>query len=1109
MGRARRMYGMLNPRLLSSGWPSRLGRVAVGFMAATVLDAADPYATVIEPFLAQHCISCHNPQKAKADLDLQRYGSAADVASHFRDWQNIATFIRTGEMPPETVKAQPAQAEREAVLAAIDGILVQKAAADAGDPGPVLPRRLSCTEFDCAIRDLTGFDLRPARSFPSDPSAGEGFDNAGEALAMTPNLFKKLLGAASEVANHLYLTPQGVAFAPVSMASAANRREQTERDLVAFYRRHDPDLRQYLLAAWRFRHRPQTSAGQGVEAWAKGHGLSGTYLAQLFQTLEEEAVPGPRLSPLGRLWKELSVPTGDQQKDDKLLAPLLKAIADFRSAFAPAVNVINAGGGNWPIGHLAKRMQVAEQRGTFDRTQLRNAIALPEFSVPAPKKGAPAGAAELPPVTIRIEAVPGVGRDPLVILHGLRLVPGKPAKGAKPPPAQPISLAAALLQHDPEQHARLGFGRHPAGKTLPAESLALRGATELTIRVPPAALAVGVKLELQVGMDADSGCALVHLAAGKIKMSELLIEPKSRAEAALVASGDRLCAVFPSCFVSIDGNRGLSAGFHLVEGAFRDDRVLVALVLDTQQRAELDRLWRNHDFVTAEAEQLLRGLVWFERAERNTIKDKRFDKVRAEDPALVEEPLFSTFEKDYVAKIGAGGAKATTAFFAMVRQGIALRRQLEGEAEKKGLEQMLALAERAWRRSLSTAERQRLQELYQLQRSEQQGVEQALRGVLMAILTAPDFLYVNAAVPDGSGAQSLGGPALASRLSFFLWSSIPDAELTSAAANADLLSDAGLRRQVQRMLGDRRAEIFAREFFGQWLRYRDFVDRNSISAEAFPTYTESLRRAMSEEPTRLASWLIREDKPITELIFGDSTFVNKELAGHYGGAIAQAWAATASTDTEWKQVSGLHAAGRGGMFGMGVILAKNAVGDRTSPVKRGFWTASHLLGQHFPPPPANVPELPAREKDAKATVRELLAAHVENPDCAACHVRFDGLGLAQEGFDAIGRSRSKDLAGRAIDDRADLPGGGSARGVAGLIEYVRSERQQEFTATLCRKLLGYALGRAVQLSDRPLLDRMQKELEQGGFRLSAAITTVVLSPQFRQLRGRDTLASSP
>jgi hypothetical protein len=343
---------------------------------------------------------------------------------------------------------------------------------------------------------------------------------------------------------------------------------------------------------------------------------------------------------------------------------------------------------------------------------------------------------------------------------------------------------------------------------------------------------------------------------------------------------------------------------------------------------------------------------------------------------------------------------------------------------------------------------------------------------------------------------------MARRLSYFLWASLPDEELLKEARAGKLQDNAALRVQVRRMMKDPKIEAFSREFFGQWLRYRDYLAKDTIPANTFPGYDAALREAMFEEPTRLITHLIRQDEPVDELLHSDATFVNETLARFYGGTIEKQFLLKRKEKADWHCVEGLRSIGRGGLFGMPVILAKNSAGQRTSPVKRGFWVVHHVLGQHFPPPPADVPELPKSEKESAKTIREMLAAHVTNQSCAMCHVHFDGLGLTMEGFDAVGRARKKDLAGRDVQIVGPMPGGKDAEGISGLIGYIEKHRKDEFERNLCRKFLGYALGRSVALSDEPLLQEMRKNLGAER-RLSVLFETVVLSPQFRQQRGRD------
>jgi hypothetical protein len=299
------------------------------------------------------------------------------------------------------------------------------------------------------------------------------------------------------------------------------------------------------------------------------------------------------------------------------------------------------------------------------------------------------------------------------------------------------------------------------------------------------------------------------------------------------------------------------------------------------------------------------------------------------------------------------------------------------------------------------------------------------------------------------------------------------------------------------MLQDPRVVDFAREFCGQWLGYRDFQQQESIDRAVFPDFDEPLRQAMFEEPTRLAAHLFRGEAPLTALLDSDVTFVNPRLARHYGLPVDGA-------EDEWVATPGLHELGRGGILGMAVFLAKNSQPQRTSPVKRGFWVMHKVLGEHIPAPPADVVALPAQETDTGGkTIRELLALHVVDAKCARCHERFDSAGLSMEGFDPIGRRRLQDLAGRPVDDVVLLPDGSSARGIGDFARYLAVERRDDFLRTLCRKLLGYALGRSLQLSDEVLLAQMQASLDAHGDRAAPLIETIVLSPQFRNRRCRD------
>src|SRR5205807_3211878 len=230
---------------------------------------------------------------------------------------------------------------------------------------------------------------------------------------------------------------------------------------------------------------------------------------------------------------------------------------------------------------------------------------------------------------------------------------------------------------------------------------------------------------------------------------------------------------------------------------------------------------------------------------------------------------------------------------------------------------------------------------------------------------------------------------------------------------------------------------------------------------------------------------------------GDHTFVNPVLARHYGIPDVMGDA------DRWVRLDDARQYGRGGLLPMSVFLTQNAPGLRTSPVKRGYWVARRVLGETIPPPPANVPELPHDEAKLDLPLREMLARHRANAACASCHSRFDSFGLTFEGYGPIGEKRSKDLAGRPVDSQAIFPGGSEGTGFDGLLGYIREHRQKDFLDNISRKLLAFALGRSLQLSDEPEIERMQTKLVANGYRFMPLVETIVTSPQFLNKRRID------
>jgi hypothetical protein len=1083
----------------------------LALLGAPGLRAADVYQDKVLPFLNTYCVRCHNAKRASGELNLTRFTSSAKLLDDFRQWEHVVAFLKKGEMPPAKAKQPPAAVRAEA-LAALEGVLRKEARKLAGDPGVVPPRRLSNAEYDYSIFDLTGFDIRPARSFPIDPASGEGFNNTGEALIMSPSLFKKYFAAAEFVADHVAITPSGWRFAPHPVVTFADRQKYCEQAVLRFYEKHAVDYEKCFTALWLYKHRPAARKSVGLDAWAREHGLSPKYLRALWQALEGGEPDRFFLRRLRTRWAALpaprepgkAAPTSELQSAVRSLAEDIRRLS--RELCPPETPAIVANAGNGPIEHLARRRRTAEARDTFDR----KAIASQQFRVEY------RDITERPALKLVVQAAgPDGGKgDGYVVLQGTFTTRNRTTDGKRK-----WSLRDVLAGHAPAQLAKLKFGTHPRGERVPADSLVVKVPSTLEIDLPSSAFpiwgrgSVTFTAECRLGHSAK-GVALVRVLDrrpdGKAlsPLTRPLADPTHPAARQVERSGEAFCRLFPNRFYYVDGTRGLSAGFHLIEGFFRDDRPLCRHVLGETELRELDRLWDELYFVTDIWEKLLRGFVFFERSERNFLKHPDFDPFKEEDPELVTDEVLARFEQVYLKRSGVRATGAELAshpisiFFADIRAGLRYRAKTLERNEAAYLEGLQKFAEAAYRRPLTAAERQKLAAFYtRACRDKAHGVEAAVRASIVRTLVLPHFCYRLDVAPPGQSVARLSDLALASRLSYFLWSSLPDAELLAAAKAGKLRDERGLRQQVRRMLKDPKTSRFSREFFGQWLGHRDFLTQVTVSRQSFPVFDDALKEAMFEEPTRLITWLIQEDRPITELLDGDVTFVNSALARHYGLPFR-------GKPGEWEQVSGLRKQGRGGALGMAVFLTKNSQQQRTSPVKRGFWVVHKLLGEHIPPPPPDVAVLPAKETDTNGkTIRQLMALHTTDARCARCHQRFDPVGLAMEGFDPIGRARTRDLAGRAIDNLVRLPDGKEARGVPEFATYLAEHRRDEFARTLCHKFLGYALGRSLQLSDGPLLEKMQADLRANNYRLSRLFELVALSPQFRNQRCRDFLPS--
>ena len=404
------------------------------------------------------------------------------------------------------------------------------------------------------------------------------------------------------------------------------------------------------------------------------------------------------------------------------------------------------------------------------------------------------------------------------------------------------------------------------------------------------------------------------------------------------------------------------------------------------------------------------------------------------------------------------------------------------------------LARRAYRRPIKDADTELLLSFYQQGRNRgnfERGIEEALR----LTLASPNFLFRTEPDPAGVAPGSLYRASdleLASRLSFFLWSTIPDDELLSVAAQGKLKDPGVLERQVRRMLRDPKSEALVKNFAGQWLFLRN-LQGVSPNEDLFPNFDDNLRQAMRRETELFFESIVREDRSLPDLLTANYTFVNDRLAKHYG--IPNVYG------SQFRRVT-IPGDNRRGLLGQASILTVTSEANRTSPVKRGKWILENILGTPPPAPPPNVPPLKENSENAKALpLRALMEQHRQNPTCASCHKILDPLGFSLENFDAIGQWRTKD-AGIPIDASGQLVDGTAVDGPVALRKAIMKHPEQ-FVRTATEKMLTYGLGRGLEYYDMPAVRMIEQAASKEDYRFSALVMAIVKSTPFQMKRAQE------
>jgi hypothetical protein len=1079
------------------------------------------------PTLQQFCFDCHGDKKAKAQINLERMAAQPDLAGLFRNWEKVISMLEKNEMPPEE-KPQPSDVERRKLINSIRLSLDLFIRDQAGDPGRIAMRQLTSAEYAYTILDLTGLDLGLEHSFTSDAVGGEGFSNVGDVQFIQDSALERYLAAAKTVASHAVIGAGPLRFyrdpGKSGQEISAIRRIQEIYEHYGFRTGSGEGGKAFgldrypkaFLAAWRFRYRREIGLVDVTLAkLAQEEGIEIRFLEHIWTILNDPTLSFPS-SEIAAAWRNLPVPTGrDSKLEEEVRArsqALYSTLRDWQNTFAEsATNEEDAPALSETSFHPSLkhsfRAVVGWPRGTTN--------AYVEISVI--------------PATGQITKTPTiVWRQPRV---RFRQAGFGARRGGQGTPLKDIVGAATS--------EKLRFGQGLKGESVNAGDFMTSGSEALRIEFKAPAGAtqadflVDVQLDLEHGDDCLVRCVISSMvgenatAAATGTVSALLANPDnpqidswkagvrefaqklpqvSHREAA-PADRDPIPAPFDNGYNNAERN-----SFHYVIKYHRDDQFLVEHMLDDAARASLDQAWTD----------LLTSFEYHNTFLRFVVKKYKLD--------LEESRNVANLSQDWIN----GLPDEPRQFVKLFHEQYASAQQALRAAKPGHVEDAIRLAQLAWRRPLSEPEKTRLRSFYaNLKEEAKLDHPDAIRALLTRILVAPSFLYrvenPNANEVGSSDARPpiqadqqlvpsarensdaaahtparvpLSDWELAGRLSYFLWSSLPDAELRRAATVGELHRPEELARQAQRMLRDPKARRFATEFFGQWFGFYRFDGYRGIDTGRFPEFTEALKSGLYDEAVSFFEYIVREDRPVQDILFADYSFLNRDLARHYGIEAAEA------STNGLARVDGVNQFHRGGLLRLGAVLAATSAPLRTSAVKRGDWVLRRVLGTPVPPPPGDVGSIPPDDvlPDGQ-TVRRRLEAHRRDVSCVNCHSRIDPFGFALENFDPIGRWRDKYRDGQAIETTGKLHDGTEISGLDGLDRYLRTQ-VSSFHRTLCVKLLGYALGRGELVSDRPLLDQMTSGLKTDQ-RLSNLIAQIVGSTQFRHQRARDAEQSSP
>ncbi len=1011
-------------------------------------------------------------------LNLKHLTGQTSMAEGFQHWEKVASALEQKLMPPAKMP-QPSDEQRKQAVTWIRTKLNEAALKSAGDPGRVTVRRLTSGEYAYTIRDLTGIEIKTDRDFASDSVGGEGFTNFGDVQFMQDANLERYLETSKRVSSHavigsgpiqFFADPgkSGLELSAISRIQAiyhANgfRSASGEGGMAYSLDRYG----KAIFAAWRYEHRLRRGEPKlTIVQAAQKEGISPKFVAHLLGVFHEANSTYPTIEAVN-LWKKMPL----EEAQARVAA---KSLQDF---------IVN-----WPRILFGAGAPAEGGRGDERNFSLSNESLKATTEHKFRRYQARPGEVDKKVAKLYLSAAnmnPSAVDHPYVIWRNasIRKVGTNRALG------ETQTLRSAL---SPETIARLKFGQLPDGSPIDPNSFAMVAGEKATIDI---ALEQGsggatVLFEIALGPSPNGDAVIRALISNSdqpftgVPASVLLAQSKTPAFAAWKANvlafnaklpagshgeptpsdKDPIPPIFDNTIDMPERN-----AYHVQVKYYRDDRFIAEHILDDKTRVELEHAWDD-----------LLSSYGYHDALLHLYSDKH------------KLNLAKPISKMTAAEIEAIPGEQRQVIKGWRTEYDALQKSIAA-AQPGHINDAIGFAAKAWRRDLTEIEKDRLRGFYVNAREiQKQDHESAMRTMLARVLVSPAFIYRLENQPQITVAKALAGSEIASRLSYFLWSSVPDAELNRAAKAGELANPAQLDKQVRRMIADPKARRFATEFFGQWLGFYRFDQYAGVDTSRYPEFNDELKSAMYDEAVSFFEHIVRQDRPIREMFSADYTFLNQTLAKHYG--INK----EISAKVETEKVEGTRQFGRGGMLSLGAVLTATSAPLRTSPVKRGDWVLRRILGTPTPPPPANAGTIPADDKNfGGLSLKDRLAAHQRNATCAGCHSRIDPLGFPLERFDAVGRLRDKYTDGNPIHDSSTTYDKQEIVGVDGLSQYLKSQ-EKLVLKNFSRKLLGYALGRTMILSDQPLIEQLS--LTGSDATISKLITQIVNSKQFRNRR---------